>query len=83
MSLRLLRNNLLSGFDAIELRHADIEHRDPRMVFGDQFDGLPSIAGFCDDFEIGLLFQEQTQPRPDNGVVVCEKDPNLFHVYGR
>ena len=82
MSLRLLRSDLLSRFNAIELRHADVEYGDLRVMFGDQFDGLPAIAGLGDDLEVGLLLQQKAQTRPDDGVVVCKKNPYLHVVAG-
>jgi hypothetical protein len=49
------------------------------MMFGNKFHRFPSIAGFRDNFEIRLLFQQQTQARPDNSVIVREQDSNLWH----
>ena len=47
-----------------------------------QLDGLPSIARLRDHFEIGLLIEQQTQARPNDGVVVREQDANLWQVSG-
>jgi hypothetical protein len=47
------------------------------MVFRDQLDGFAPVAGFGDDFEIGLLVEEQPQARPDDRVIVREEYVNL------
>jgi hypothetical protein len=40
------------------------------MMLGNKFHSFPSIARFGNNFEIGLLFEQQTQARPDDGVIV-------------
>ena len=82
MGLGFLGDDLLRGLDSIELRHADIENGDLRMMFGDKLDGFPPIARLGDDFEIRLLIEQQTQARPNDGVIVSEQDANLLHVKG-
>ena len=71
------RYDLPGRFDPIELRHADIEHGDIGMAFRDKLNGLATVTGFGDDFEIGLLFQQQTQPGSDDRMVVGQENPDL------
>jgi hypothetical protein len=61
LGLGRLIGDLLGSLDPIELRHADIKNGNIRMLLGYKLDCFPSIAGFRDDFEVGLLLEQQTQ----------------------
>jgi hypothetical protein len=62
------------------LWHTDIENGNIGMLFGDQFHRFPSIASLRYNFEVGLLLEQQTQARPNDGVIVSEQDANLSQV---
>jgi hypothetical protein len=74
-----LRDDLTGGFDSVELRHADIENHDIGVMLGDKLDGLPSILGFGDYFEIGLPLEEQPQTGSDDVVIVGKDNADLRH----
>jgi hypothetical protein len=59
------------------LWHTNIQNGYIRMLLGYQLNGFPSIASLRYNFEVGLLFEQQTQARPDDGVIVSEQDANL------
>jgi len=71
--------DLPGRFDPVKLGHADIENGNLRMVFRDKLDRFPPIAGLRYYLEIGLLIEQQTQARPNDGVIVSEEDSNLWH----
>ena len=76
----VLVGDLPGGLDPVELRHTDIENGNIRMLLRDQLHGFPSIAGLRYNFEVGLLLEQQTQARPNDGVIVSEQDANLSQV---
>ena len=76
----IVRSDLLRSLDPVELRHSYIQDRDIRVVLGNQFDRFSSIARLRDDVEIRLLFEQEPQPGPYDGVIVREENSNLSHV---
>jgi hypothetical protein len=43
-------------------------------------DGLPAILGLGNDFDVFGGFQQDTQALSNYGVVVSQKDRDLFHI---
>ncbi len=80
LGLGRLIGDLLGSLDPVELWHTDIENGNLRMMLGDQLHRFPSIASLRYHFEIGLLFEQETQARPNDGVIVSEQDANLSQV---
>ena len=72
MGLGRLFGDLLSSLDTVELWHTDIENGNVGMLLGDQLHRFPSIASLGYNFEVGLLLQQQSQARPNDGVIVSE-----------
>jgi hypothetical protein len=72
-------DDLLGSLDPVELWHADIENGNLRVLFRNKLDGFPSIAGLRHDLKIRLLFEQETQARPNDGVIVSEQNANLGH----
>ena len=57
--------DLKSGFDAIEIGHADVHHDYVGLEGFCERDGFAAVVGFADDGEIGLLLDEQTEAAAD------------------
>jgi hypothetical protein len=53
--------NSLDRFDTIEVRHLNIHQNYVRLEFSRQIDRFSSIAGFADNFKIGLLGEQKCQ----------------------
>ena len=77
LGLGRLIGDLLGSLDSVELWHTDIENGNIRMLLGDQLYRFPSIASLRYNFEVGLLLEQQSQTRPNDGVIVSEQDANL------
>ena len=80
LGLGRLIGDLLGSLDPVELWHTDIENGNVGMLLGDQLNGFPSIASLRYNFEVGLLLEQQSQARPNDGVIVSEQDANLSQV---
>jgi len=50
------------------------------VVFVDKLNGLPAIGSLGHYLEIGLLFEQEAQTGPNNGVIVGEDDADLWHA---
>jgi hypothetical protein len=40
-------------------------------------DGRPAVLRFSDNQDIGLVFQQGTDPIPQHGVIVGEENPDI------
>jgi len=62
------------GFEAVEALHADVEEDKVGEVFAGEIDGFGAGAGFSDDEEGGVGFEDAADALADEGVIVGEKD---------
>jgi hypothetical protein len=71
--------DLKSGFNAVEIGHADV-HDDYIGLQGFcEGDGFSAVVGFAHNREIGLLLDEETQTTADEFVIVGKEDTNFSH----
>jgi len=49
-------------------------------MFRCKFHGFPSVARLSDHLEVRLLIEQKTQARTNDGVIVSEQNPNLWHA---
>ena len=70
-------DDLARRLDAVQQRHADVEHGDVGLELEDLLDGVAAVAGLGDDFPVALLLEDLPQPLPHERVIVAEHDPQL------
>ena len=68
--LRQLTRNLPRRFDAVQHRHADIQHRYVGFVRFRQGHRFPAVGCFRDDLETGMALEQETQPLANYVVIV-------------
>jgi len=62
------------GFEAVEALHADVEEDEIGGILTSEFDGFGAGAGFGDDEEGGMGFEDAADALADEGVIVGEED---------
>jgi hypothetical protein len=83
LGVRLAFSNLPSRLDSIQEWQRIVDHRDVRLGFERLFDGLLAIRGLCNNFPAGMRFEDRTQSRPHNLVIVGNKDPRHDRLSNR
>ena len=71
---RELREDEPRRLDAVQLRHGDVHHDDVGPEETRLSDGVASVGGLADDFEVLLLAEEGPEPLADDPVVVHQED---------
>src|ERR1700730_2814515 len=69
-----------NGFDNIEtrdVRHLYVKEDQVRRELRDFADGVRTARGFADHFDVGLSFEERSDPPARPGLVVHDQHPNL------
>ena len=64
---------------AIQPRHRDVHQHDVGQMSPNQFERLPTVAGFGDDLDGFSLFQQRANARAHEGMIIDEKDADRFH----
>ena len=67
-------DDLARGLDAVEHRHPDVHEQDIRLALPRQPDGRGAVCGLADDFDAVLDLQDHPETRPDEGLVIGERD---------
>ena len=65
------------NFEAIELRHLDIEKNEIGFQFGDGFHGFEAIRTFGGDFDFGMCGDEFAQHLPGEFLVIDDDGTNF------
>lgn len=67
-------DDLAGGFDAIEVRHGDIDDGDIGGVEFGELDGFDTVRGFGDDGEGGIFFEDEAKAGAEEAMIVGEED---------
>src|SRR5260221_9952654 len=86
---RFFFRDSLGSFDAVEIRHPDVEHSDIRLERCRQRHRRPPVLSFSNDGKVRLLLDEEPQTAPNQCVIIGEQNsdflnqcPTLFPVNG-
>jgi hypothetical protein len=71
--------NLFQRTHAAGPRHREIQQCHIRSRVAGCLNGPIAIWRFRNDFDIGLRIDQHFQPRAENGVIVCDQDPDFLH----
>src|SRR5262245_23194483 len=66
--------------ETIHSRHGDVHQHDIWMVCGYERENLVTVVRFGDYRHLLELFHQRAQPRPHQGMVVCEDDAQRIHA---
>jgi hypothetical protein len=69
----------LNRAHAIPTGHLQVHQRDIGGKFVVQFEGHFAICSHSYNFKSGLTGQHPCQTFPDNRMIVCDQNTNLFH----
>ena len=60
-------------FDAVQVRHADVEKAHVRARPTRESDGLAPVGGLAHDLDVGLAAQDRGEPGPDDALVIGDE----------
>ena len=69
----------LDRLDAARPGHADVDEGDVGAERGGLPHGLVPVAGLPDDLQVPLAVDQHAQPRPEDGVIIRDENPNPSH----
>src|SRR3990172_5518673 len=78
---RVLVDNLAGCLYAVQNGHADVHDYHVWIERRGELCGLSSVASFAHHFEVGLAFQQESQPTPHHRVIVGQQNPNFLHEF--
>lgn len=68
--LRVLLHDAAGGFDAVEFGHGDIHDNHVGLQFAAHRYGVAAVAGFANNFHVGLGAEDHAEALADDGVVI-------------
>jgi len=71
---------LFSGFDAVEVRHSDVDYGHIGLQLVNQPNRFLAVSGLPNDLKVLLTLQAFAGPFSNKRVVVSNKDADLVHV---
>jgi peroxiredoxin Q/BCP len=78
LRLRRRLEDVRRRVETASARHDDVEKNDVGLVQAGEADRLFGVSGLVVDLDVGLRFEQETEPRPDKGVVVDHKDVDVL-----
>jgi hypothetical protein len=66
-------DDLARHLDAVQQRHADVQHDDVRVVIDSFLDRRSSVACFCDDRPLWLILEQLPQSLPHQDMIIGEQ----------
>ena len=79
-NLRQLSGNACSHFQSGHARHCDIEQRDIRIVFANEFEGFASVFGFGYYLNVRQRLEHGSETGTDEFVVVGQNDAGRHNI---
>src|SRR5258708_34786424 len=76
---RFFFRDSLGSFDAVEIRHPDVEHSDIRLERCRQRHRRPPVLSFSNDGKVRLLLDEEPQAAPNQCVIIGEQNSDFLH----
>ena len=72
----IVLDNLRSGLDPVQIRHADVHDHQIRPQFISQSHGVAAIGSLAHDFDPLMLFELQPKALAHHAVVICDEYAN-------
>lgn len=70
--------DLANGFEAVHLRHGQVEKNHVGLVFFDVLESLEAVASLMADFNARLSFEQGANAAANDGVIVGDENPIRF-----